>query len=326
MLAYRGAQDIANSGDLNLMSGVEGAHGKEEHPRQGLPAAAMSTGSDILSGDSYDELHSGGPPRTAFLTREESTEDSRLLQQILKESEEEIAASAADRARILHVGRSNSADDVGVGAGGGSGFSLSGIDGLPGVGLDEDGNVDALESLDVDKIIESMELEAEMEEESSMGIPWRTRRRSGDAADAQGNAGSINDPQEWGDARRQVGAVSRRNRLASPSARSGSVEHAGQAKGRISHDPSGEPSLPLKVFTASDAGADPSKGRRRKLSPGRRVAGILPASGGLASGDVKGAGGGGDGGLSGPLAKAEAAELRLLRGGNREMISPLQVS
>lgn len=51
--------------------------------------------------------------------------------------------------------------------------------------------------------------------------------------------------------------------------------------------------------------------------------GAMPAA---AGGDAKErVPGGGDWGLAGALRKAEATELRLLRGGNRDMISPLQV-
>lgn len=63
--------------------------------------------------------------------------------------------------------------------------------------------------------------------------------------------------------------------------------------------------------------------RARRTSNGGRSGGALLPS--AVTGDVKGVSGGGDWGLTGAMRKAEAGELRLLRGGNREIISPLQV-
>ncbi|CAM9647398.1 unnamed protein product, partial [Ectocarpus sp. 12 AP-2014] len=111
-------------------------------------------GGSSTYGDGDNGSLSGAPPRTAFLSRDEVSEDSRLLQQILRESEEEIAASAADRANGF-------GGAGGGGSGGGGGAMTRLVSSVGGAGTDLYGAADDnLQSLDVDKIIESMELEA----------------------------------------------------------------------------------------------------------------------------------------------------------------------
>ncbi|CAM9755364.1 unnamed protein product, partial [Scytosiphon promiscuus] len=85
-------------------------------------------GGSSTYGDSVTGSLSGAPPRTAFLSRDEVSEDSRLLQQILKESEEEIAASAAERANGFGGGGNGGAMTKLVSASGGGG--AGGNDGL----------------------------------------------------------------------------------------------------------------------------------------------------------------------------------------------------
>lgn len=342
-------------------------------PPMGTIGAAHSDG---FSGDSDDILGiSGMPPRTAFLTREEQSEDSRLLQQILKESEEEIAASIADRTKEGGVVGTNGKPGAGGSsikteflpsgaAGGGTGSrgegstgDLYGVESLlaefgdgrysagGGAGGDDD---DALQSLDVDRIIESMELEAAGEDpdkvaavataasNSSVGVvPWRTRRRSfaTGSSNVSGGGGVINDGRSSADRRELTGLASAAAgaNLSSVSATATDTDNA--VAGRPRRGSTAEP-LPVSPKSAG-AAARSSRGMegeeagtasraRRKGGPGERVS--LGSVSMVAVGDGKGVNGRGDGGLgAGPLGKAEAAELRLMRGGNREMISPLQV-
>ena len=298
--------------------------------------------SDRFSGDGSSSTYadgngslSGAPPRTAFLSRDEVSEDSRLLQQILRESEEEIAASAADRANGFNGGGSG-----GSGSGGGSKTKLVSA---AGIGSGDDlygGTDDNLHSLDVDRIIESMELEAGVDVDGDVAArgrrsgsgsgmpPWRasaagagvtatatatsSSRRRSFTTDGVGGGGG-------GDGGGDGGGVMSSGRRERGASASGASASSPRNDGYGLGVPGSRPDIAAvrkqngKPLSASRARRNPSQGGGRS-----------PVSGGLLSGATAG-GGGGELGLTGALRKAEAAELRLLRGGNREMISPLQV-
>eukprot|EP00903_Cladosiphon_okamuranus_P007783 g7532.t1 len=299
---------------------------------------------DRLSGDGSSSTYadgngslSGAPPRTAFLSRDEVSEDSRLLQQILRESEEEIAASAAGRANGFIGGNGNDGSSktklVSAVGGGGAGSSA---DDLYGGGAD-----DNLHSLDVDRIIESMELEAgvdggdvmagEGRGGSGMGsdMPtWRVSAEAGAGAGAGASAtatsssrrrsfttdvtggGDGGDDGVKGLGRRERGASASGAAAFSPPRNDGYVHSSSVFDTKVAIKQNGEP---LSI-SMSRARRKPSQGGGR--SP---IGALLPGAaggGGVGAGEL---------GLTGALRKAETAELRLLRGGNREMISPLQV-
>eukprot|EP00752_Nemacystus_decipiens_P007971 g7124.t1 len=301
--------------------------------------------SDRLSGDGSSSTYadgngslSGAPPRTAFLSRDEVSEDSRLLQQILKESEEEIAASAAERANGFGGGDS--------GGSGGGGTKTKLVSAAAGAGSGDDlygGADDNLHSLDVDRIIESMELEAEVDGEvtasggrGGSGMPpWRasaagaagaaatatatatsSSRRRSFTADGVGGGGGDGGGGGGGG----VKSSGRRERGASASGASASSPPRSDDYGL------GVPSSGSGTAPARQPNGEPMPASRARRKPSLGGGGRSPVSGGLLTGATGGGGGGGgELGLTGALRKAEAAELRLLRGGNREMISPLQV-
>lgn len=291
--------------------------------------------SDPISGDSYDDggSLSGAPPRTAFLSRDEVSEDSRLLRQILKESEEEIAASAADRANGGFSGSGAMTKLVG-------GTDLYRDDVYGGYGdIGTDGSGANLQSLDVDRIIESMELEAGEDDvtggAASGGgmLSWRSgavatttsttlRRRSFTVDDGGGvvedRAASL--PRDRGGS---VGALATGGTVAEATTNadqgagsSGRIPAMGTP--RIAFTPGDSVDLPATELAAEELGLS----RANRKSQGARLGVAVQQA---AAGDTKGVSGGGDWGLTGALRRAEAAEVRLLRGGNREMISPLQV-
>ena len=307
--------------------------------------------SDPFSGDSYsfeaDSSPSGFPPRTAFLSRDELSEDSRLLQQILKESEEEIAASAAERANGYSGGGGGTSSGSRIVADRGS----AGGGEYPGAGFEDD---PSLQSLDVDKIIESMELETFQDDDEAIGFSgiiagvsgnggggvslrrgstpsWRTtvttsrtssasRRRSStgevDGATDTSRTGGI---RGVGDSEASApaasAAVARRASTDSGvggGANFGLVAAKTSLGGRPADDEDRFATEPLRAGEGSVAGVSSSRWRSQS---GRLVG----------SGETGGSSGGGDWSLTEALRKAESAELRLLRGGNRDVVSPLQV-
>lgn len=341
-------------------SGSVGGEGATESGLGMIPAGGNALYSDGFNGDGYDDMLGGGmPPRTAFLNRDEQSEDSRLLQQILKESEDDIAASVADRTRGGSRGNASaglagepSVSEI-ASAGGGAASDFYGIEELLASvgntgGLNGDAD-DALQSLDVDRIIESMELEADDEADeaaaSSMrAVPWRARRRSF-TADGTGGASDVrgrSERQDWNERTptQQATPGPQRGRASSTSAHAGAAPSTSTAAGGLDNSAStghsrragapGSTSLPYTVAAIIgvpwEADGEEPGARTRRRSPGRRPSVGSVSMAGVGAGDGKGVNGvGGDGGLTGPLGKAEAAELKLLRGGNREMVSPLQV-
>lgn len=337
------ASNAAGRGrDMLSPTSYEGTYPDNGHPKDGGSVGP----SEPYSGDSYDDGSSlsGAPPRTAFLSRDEVSEDSRLLQQILKESEEEIAASVADRANsgdFRNGGgsvRNGGAMTKVVSTGGGGGDNEYGgaYSGLDGYDYDRDANV---RSLDVDQIIESMELEAG--EDDDIGGPrssWLGPPFSSATAAASGGAALLTSPPSMAPRRRSLttdGNSTGRNDAipsAAPSPRSrdrgGSVSASAKdtepmaadevamvggvnaVAGRTSRD-SGD----LSALEHENSSPDIGLPRDRR----KRVGGVS------SRGDAKSVYGAGEWGLTKPLRKAEAAEQRLLRGGNRDIISPLQV-
>ncbi|CAM9755293.1 unnamed protein product, partial [Scytosiphon promiscuus] len=216
-----------------------------------------------------------------------------------------------------------------------------------------DGADDNLHGLDVDKIIESMELEAGEGDDdlahggvraggngtglSGSGMPsWRT------SAAAAGGAGTVSTRT----AAAAAAASSPRSRSFTTDGNGGAGAGAAEAGQRDRRGSvSGGAASPLSsaarktllgadggggggvAATSRDNNGEPSSMGRKRLSQ----AGIISAGGAFLPGVVgggdftKGPPAGGELGLTGALRKAEAEELRLLRGGNREMISPLQV-
>lgn len=327
--------------------GFDGEAGNGEWERDDLSPGSFGEDDDdkedlgaVFSDDSYDDEASlsGAPPRTAFLNRDQVSEDSRLLQQILKESEEEMAASTADR--LVSAGFSGNramTKVVGPGARGDS-YGGGGYRGYGDVGAGHD---DAnLQSLDVDRIIESMEQEVGEDRGHSAGggMPsWPTvagtgaSRRRSFTTDVSGSSGG-------GRGDGDIDAVSRqRDRGASlgGSSTTATVQGVSVDRGSGSHSMVNTQGIAAPQGGAGDALAgEPSAGggggdgglgslrARRVSNAGRPGGALLPTA---IAGDAKGVSGGGDWGLTGAMRKAEAGELRLLRGGNRDIISPLQV-
>ncbi|CAM9579365.1 unnamed protein product, partial [Sphacelaria rigidula] len=303
------------------------------------------------SGDSYDDIGGGMlPPRTAFLRRDEESEDSRLLQQILKESEKEIAASIAERTK-----------EKGFLGGGGSGGAgdLYGVESLlaelevsrGGGGRDGDDDDDALQSLDVDRIIESMELEAADEghrddltasastSSTMVGVvPWESRRRSfttgssgvSRGADTSGGRSTAEGQESNGQRHLSVSQPRRAGNSDAGASFAARITSSSATTASSGAQKAAQSAVAAGGLTEVEFGAA-ARARKRGHGVGRLSSLGSPSMGGGAAGglgDGKGisSGRGADGGvIGGALAKAEAAELRLLRGGNREMISPLQV-
>lgn len=319
--------------------------------------------SDPYSGDGYNsyeaESSPSGFPRTAFLNQDDISEDARLLQQILRESEEEIAASAADRAN----GHSGFGDGVGT------------ADGYDDLGSDFDADP-SLQSLDVDRIIESMELDAAQDGEEwgagfgaggngirigsgsrsgatgvSLGAegvsPWKAtmptsralsasrRRQPGTSNKAMGSRVSDKDSVNdlggvrdgggggGGNSEARVQPVSDGNSM-------GGAEPGSAASTTMSQGASlGSRDLPSNNDVHPSSSEEPAarvwEGEKEGKGSATRVSGSWRRSPGSRLGEAGGTSGGAEWSLSIALKNAEAVELRLLRGGNRDVVSPLQV-
>lgn len=340
-LGYR--DTAAAETEIGFQGGTGGVTGdSDDHSNREGGSVGFS---DPFSGDSYDDLVEGAPPRTAFLNRDEISEDSRLLQQILKESEEEIAASAADRANGVFSGNGAMTKIVegnGVyGEAEGYGGDMLGVDGAN------------LQSLDVDRIIESMELEAAGEDGDAGGDasvpPWRAaaagakytyRQRSfttdGDGANISAGVSRRRDRMGSVETPTTVEVTSTAAASSTSKYENGVLHSGGPSRATARTPPprvgiatsggssgTGLPQTTVPSTQSGGLGGGLGLSRMRRRSQGGRFGRDTLS---IASGDGKGAAsGGGDWGLTGALRKAEAAELRLLRGGNRDMISPLQV-
>lgn len=312
--------------------------------------------SDPYSGDGYNSYEAdsspSGFPRTAFLNRDDISEDARLLQQILKESEEEIAASATDRV--------NGHSGFGAGAGTGDGYDDFGAD------FDAD---PTLQSLDVDRIIESMELEAAQDGEEwgagfgaggngigrrsgatgvsleTKGVSsWKTtmmtsrasrRRQSMTSEKATGSRVSDKDSvSDLGGVGDSVG-VGGGNSEARVQRSSDSNSVGGAEPGSAASMTTSQGASLGNRDTPSDNDADYStseepttrvwEGEKEGKGSATGVSGSWRRSSGSRTGEAGGTSNCTEWSLSTALRKAEAVEMKLLRGGNKDVVSPLQV-
>ncbi|CAM9676329.1 unnamed protein product, partial [Discosporangium mesarthrocarpum] len=279
------------------------------------------------------------PPRTSFLP--EDSEAARMLQQILRESEEELSSETqGDNMReTSSLGRGLD------GIGGGSGVDGMGRD-RHGVELDKGvaDREDPMHSIDVERIIESVELE-DGAEGGGRPIAFTTSSFSSMSSESalsgrgQGadSAARRTTPPRW---------LAQKKALPSPSR--GGEGHSREAgrTGASSVLTLGEERTRDPYAKNASHGCDGAGGRGVENSTD---GGPEAREDGWEEGQIQGAyrswkdgsgssragrkrakweEGWGDGAVgmgAGVLEKAEAAEMRLLRGGNRDIVSPLQV-